>query len=195
MRAAVLAAAALAACLAPGAHAASDSTYAGECSFAAATDNVSGQGRMAGEIDVEMVVYSPTPEANPVWATVTCYIKVNGVAQPGAVITASGAVAVVGAGAITYVSENAYDVVELCTRVDYTGPGDATPTSDVCEASFTIELPPPHGDPFLWIDYVLCEELTKIPGAYGPVVIDEEGDISIAGEPFWNCPPYDVVRP
>ena len=133
----------------PGAHAASDSTSLGGCSYGAL--GRAGQGWTAGEIDVEAVVYSPTPDANPVWATVTCYILVNGAPQPGAIITASGVGVIAGGGAITYTSDHERDFVQLCQRVDFTGPGDATPTSDVCLDYIVIEIPPPlPWDPDRW---------------------------------------------
>ena len=176
---------------APGAHAASDSTIVGGCSFASLSDPVVGPGQQTGEIDVEAVVYSPTAASNPVWATITCYIKVNGVPQPGAVITASGVVAVVGGGLITYPSTES-DFVQLCQRVDYTGPGDATPTSDVCFDQVVIILPPVVCEADCGLGTLICTATAAAPDVPGIVDTNEQGDVYLAGEPFWGCPPYDI---
>ena len=57
-----------------------------------------------------------------------------------------------------------------------------------------IECPLPPG--WLWdvIDPVLCEQLVAVRPSFadpaGPVYIAADGDVALAGEPFWDCPPY-----
>lgn len=170
---------------APGAHAAADSERIGGCSFAAFQSAVPGW--HSGEMDLAAVVYSPT-SGNPVSATITCVIRVNGVPQPGAMLAASGTVVVAGASVITYEAAPA-DVVQLCETVDYTGPGDTTPTEDVCHDIVPLEFPPPCCmDP---IDPPICVVLAPLQGTYGPVLVEPEGDVHVNGEVQFDCPPYD----
>ena len=40
-------------------------------------------------------------------------------------------------------------------------------------------------------DPLLCPVLASLsPGVPGVVDINAEGDVSLAGVPFWDCPPY-----
>ena len=167
--------------------------HEGGCSFVAATDAVAGQGQMTGEIDVEAIVYSDVPEENPMSATFTCYIKVNGASQPGAVVTASGTVVVVGGGVITYTSNSVTDFVELCQDVSYSNGA----SSSECFEAETFEIPPP----IVWeiVDPLVCPIIGMAAGTYGgpppvPVIfINSQGDVWIDGEGFFDCPPYGNV--
>jgi hypothetical protein len=50
-------------------------------------------------------------------------------------------------------------------------------------------LPPPPGGWFP--DPLICGPLASLsPGVPGVIDINSEGDVAIAGEPFWDCPPY-----
>jgi hypothetical protein len=41
------------------------------------------------------------------------------------------------------------------------------------------------------LDAILCPILASLaPGVPGVLDIDAEGDVAIAGIPFWDCPPY-----
>ena len=43
------------------------------------------------------------------------------------------------------------------------------------------------------IDPLVCPVLQQLQGDYaGLVTINSQGDVFIAGEPFWDCPPYDL---
>ena len=109
-----------------------DGPPVGGRNFAAATDQVAGQGQMNCEIDIEAIVYSATnPADNPMSATFTCYIKVNGASQPGAIVTATGTVVVV--GVITYLSG---DFVQLCQDVSYSNGA----SSSECFDADTFEI-------------------------------------------------------
>lgn len=176
--------------------------YIGGCSFVAATDAVAGQGQMTGEIDVEAIVFSYQSAQNPVSATFTCYIKVNGSAQPGASVTASGTVVVVGGGIVSYTSGSSTDHVQLCQSISYSN-GEA---SDECFDATSFEIPPP----IIWeiVDPAICPFLEDRAGTYhipSPVdrtiVIepkdpadDEDigGDVYIDGELFFDCPRYET---
>ena len=164
-----------------------DGPSVGGCSFVAATDAVAGQGQMTGEIDIEAVVYSANPADNPMSATFTCYIKVNGATQPGAVVTATGTVVVVGGGVITYTSNSVTDFVQLCQDVSYS---NGTNTSECFEAE-TFEIPPP----IVWeiVDPLICPIIAMAAPGAGPVFINSQGDVWIDGEGFFDCPPYGNV--
>ena len=179
---------------APGAHAGSDSRFEGGCSFTSVADPGL-RPQQVGEIDIATLVYSPTPGSNPVWATVTCYIAVNGVPQEGTLVAGSGAVVVTGGGVVRY-DAAANDVVTLCTEIDFTGPGDTTPTVTGCPIFHDPDWPPPFFWDTLWgiVDPVVCPVIAAAQGTYGPVDIDEQGDIYIVGELFYNCPPYPYAR-
>ena len=166
-----------------------DGPSTGGCSVVAVTDSVAGEGQMTGVIDVEAVVYSTDPTDNPASATFTCYVKVNGATQPGAIVSASGTGAVAGGGFITYTSNSSADFVQLCEDVSYSNPNYAD-TSECFEAE-SFEIPPP----FVWeiVDGALCPAYEALAGSYGPVVIgpcyparsdDPGGDVYLDGEMF-----------
>ena len=163
------------------------STRIGGCRFAAVTDTLAGQGQMTGEIDVEAVVYSVTdPFDNPLSATFTCYIRVDGQSQPGSVVAASGTGVVIGGGVVTYTSNDVSDLVQLCQDVSYS---NGVNTSDCFEAN-SFEIPPP----IVWeiVDPLPCSVLALLaPGAPGVVDINSQGDVYVDGEPQYDCPPYD----
>lgn len=120
----------------PAAHAGTDSTYAGGCGFDAVDDS---DGTYRGVVYTATAVYSTgTPADNPVAATVSCYLKVNGVTQPGTRLTVPGIGVIAGAGAMTYTAHD-FDSVEFCTEVDFTS--NDTPTHTECEG--IVGGPPP----------------------------------------------------
>ena len=161
-----------------------DGPSVGGCGFVATTDQVAGEGQMTGEIDIEAVVYSANPADNPMSATFTCYIKVNGTTQPGAVVTATGTVVVVGGGVVTYTSNSVSDFVQLCQDVSYS---NGTNTSECFEADGFEILPP-----VAWeiLDGAVCPlpDGEIIPGVMEIV----NGDLLILGKIFYDCPPYSV---
>ena len=178
---------------APGAHAGSDSRFEGGCSFVSMSTEAVVPGQHVGEIDIETLVYSPTPEANPVWATVTCYIAVNGVPQPGTLVAGSGAVVVTGGGVVRYDAADD-DFVTICTQIDFTGPGDTTATVTGCPINGGDPgWPPPFFWDALWgiVDPVVCPVIAAAQGTYGPVDVDEQGDIFVNGELLYDCPPLN----
>lgn len=45
-----------------------------------------------------------------------------------------------------------------------------------------------------WVDPALCLILASIPGDYlGLIRINEQGDVFVLDEPYWDCPPYDII--
>lgn len=51
-----------------------------------------------------------------------------------------------------------------------------------------VHLPPCHQPPGGPVECAAIAAMT--PGIPGVVDIDSEGDVSVAGEPVWDCPPY-----
>jgi hypothetical protein len=178
--------------LATPASAGTDSRYRGGCSFT--TEEVA-PGDYRGVLDIEVLVFSiRSPTDNPVSATVTCRLYLNDAELPDLSLTASGTVAVAGAREVTY-EAGPWDLVHICTIVDYTS--DDTPTSEECWHT-GAELIPPEvieildvlgENVFPVLDENLCPELAARAGTYGPVTIEEDGDVYVAGEWFWDCPP------
>ena len=159
-----------------------DGPSTGGCSFVAV-----GSGQLTGEIDIEAVVYSANPADNPMSATFTCYVKVNGATQPGAVVTATGTGTVAGGGFITYTSNSVTDFVQLCQDVSYS---NGTNTSECFEAE-SFEVPPP----IVWeiVDPLVCPIIAVAAPGAGPMYINSQGDVWVDGEGSYDCPPYGNV--
>lgn len=117
---------------APGASAAADSTYAGDCKLKAFPDP-SGQSTYVGTLNATVFVSSiPTPTDNPVSAVVTCAVVVNG-AMTSAGFSWAGTTLITHTETVQFVANPAptgTDVVEVCTAVDYTS--NATATASFC---------------------------------------------------------------
>lgn len=174
---------------APGANAGPISKYHGGCSMVAVADPTEftfGPGVYQGVMTATVVAYSTGEvDADPVSATVRCYVLVNGALQGGSVLTRSGAGAVIGAGHVFYTRPTFTDEVQVCTLVDYTS--DATPSTVKCQQVATFELPPPMANEI--IDPIVCPAFAAAPGEVGPLLISAQGDVRLAGTPFWDCPP------
>lgn len=173
---------------APPAFAADDSTYYGSCGFSAVTDPLAPEGTFTGWVDAQVVLYSRT-HGNAVAATVTCELRVNGVAQDSA--TASGLGAVIIADTLSYRAD-VVDWVQICTIVDFTS--DTTPTAVFCPGPTTLEFPPQWVQDLFsmtaYADGVACPLLQQVSPGAGPVVIDAQGDVYVSDELWWDCPPY-----
>jgi hypothetical protein len=168
------------------AAAAADSTHYGDCHFTliGEPDN----DVWHGEIDVQTLVYSPTPEENPVSATVHCYFRVNGVRLDGPELTVPGTVAIAGAGVVHF-AVDPVDYLEICTEVDFTS--NATPTTVECQGP----TPLPYPGPIDWwsiVDPLVCPVFAQLPALPPAVHTTPEGDVYVSGELWWDCPPYGV---
>lgn len=124
----------------PAAFAADDSTHVGDCHMVASEDPLAGGGFHTGAVDIKTVVTAATPSDNPVSATVTCWVLVNGRMNPGAIVQASGTGTVVGGGIVSFIAVPG-DVVELCTAVAFTS--NSTPSWEACVVFTLVPTPPP----------------------------------------------------
>ena len=192
LRAAAVAAP-LAAALA-GPATAAGSTHHGRCAFNAFNQHAVTGSDYGGYLYAAVALRSDDVAANPVTATVTCSIRADGQTFARRAATGTGVVVVLGYDAFPWGSESA----EVCTVVDF---ADATPTATECVPLRTTQIPPQVvleevGEALdrVWrlVDPNLCPALASLAPGHGPLVIDEQGDVSFDGEPVWDCPPYDV---
>lgn len=184
MRAA-LAALTLCAAVAQPAAAHEPSTYEGGCGFESVTQEYAGgENRFAGIAYAAVAVYSPG-HGNPVSATVTCEVTVDGVVQPTATVSGSGTGLVVAAGPIAFAVD--WDSqVAMCETVDFTS--DATPTVRVCEEPPRIVIPPSEYPQVISLLLELFNEHVD------PAICEQTGGDLWVGDVFvWDCPPYEPV--
>ena len=178
---------------APAAHANHDYYHHGACSYHAVRDGTNGSGtRWDGEVHLAVVAadkrtWAPTGEH----FTVECVMYVNGV-QPGTVVLSES-----GTGAVAKVAQLTYyagpdDGVDFCTRV--TTDDDVIRT---CGEAVGRPLLPPavqeQVDAALSLaDSTTCLALLALDGGPAdqpPVDIRGDGDLYVAGEWIWDCPP------
>jgi hypothetical protein len=136
--------------------------------------------------------------------TLRCYVTVNGAEQSPGTLTGAGNAAVVTAGPVAYHAA-ATDTVRLCAGVDETFASHTT----VCDPVTVTQVPPQSlldavariwdvwdsVDP-IQLDPIDCPVFASLsPGVPGVVDITPEGDVTVAGTPFWDCPPYGNLFP
>jgi hypothetical protein len=174
------------------AHAAAESAYRGGCGY----DTVprdggtpgSGEHLQTGVMYAGVALYSTAPADNPVSATVTCRLLVNG--EVNSTATFSGTGAVTGVKRVSFPDGGDY-TPELCVTIDFTS--DDTPTSTVCAVATTIQIPPQAITDA--IEYVtaparaaVCAVLaTLAPGVPGVADISPAGDLTVLGGVHWTC--------
>ncbi len=153
-----------------------------------------------GVLRSNILVYSTqSPADNPVSAIVTCELRVMG--TPVATATFAGTVVVTGAKRVSYTTADINEAanVMVCTTIDYTS--DDTPTESFCPYVDSVPLLPDQvydaGSDIVGaandvIDPALCPAAASLaPGVPGVVDIGLDGNVSVNGEPFWDCPPED----
>jgi hypothetical protein len=182
--------AALTAAVAPAAQASATGETTGGCFFVVAAHDTLTTGPYVGVLgDVSLTTNPATHE--PVQATVSCQLRVNGVVQN---TTDTGSWAGFGAQAgvqQAIFSASTTAITELCQRTVYATP----PTTDdwTCRAVTSAQVPPADITNDLLralVDPVLCPVLRTLHGAYGPVVVAADGDVTVDGQPLYDCAPY-----
>jgi hypothetical protein len=173
------------------AHAATGSTYHGGCGYdSVARDGgtpATGEHLYTGVMYAAVALYSTEPAGNPVSATVTCTLKVNG--EPYGTARFSGTDVVTGVKRVSFPDGGFYSA-QLCTTVDYTS--DDTPDVDFCAVETQSQIPQEILDA---VDFVtapvnaaLCGVLaTLAPGVPGVADISPAGDLTLLGGLHWNC--------
>lgn len=176
--------------------------YVGQCRISSVSDGGDDdQTTWTGQASIAVVATDasgvvPAPTA-PISGQ--CDVYRNGVFFQTAV-TASGTGAASNAVPWTYQSDPD-DVMTVCTVVEVNG----EPHSDCRDLTTTPIVPEPvqqvitfiidtlNNEVFSKIDPTICPFLaTGAPGIPGVIDINEEGDVSIAGDLFWDCPPYET---
>jgi hypothetical protein len=190
----------------PAAHAASPDRLQGGCTWTSES-RPDATGENLGYIGD----LSTTTDSNgtPIAATVTCWLRVNGVEAPGTRFGYAGTGAQAGINPISFYASNTEEI-DLCYSVLF---ADNTTIEDACFAIDPIQIPPQVvwdtvDSVFALVDEVegcnashdecsaICPRLQLLAGAYGPVTIRPDGDVYVADplglglNPVYECPPY-----
>jgi hypothetical protein len=190
----------------PAAQAASPDIFHGGCTWS--SDSRPGDpGENLGYIgDLSTTT---TPNGAPIAATVTCWLRVNGVEAAGTRFGYAGTGAQAGVNPISFYASNT-DEIDLCYSVLV---ADNTTIEDTCFAIDPIQIPPQVvwdtvDSVFALVDQVegcnashdecsaICPPLQLLAGTYGPLTIGPDGDVSVADplglglNPVYDCPPY-----
>ena len=209
LRTLLVAALAVAGLAAPPASAGQSSAFFGDCGIDSVNQKTVNGDHYQGAIYVFGALYSADPDDMPVSASVTCYVMVDGVPQPGTRVTMPATGAVAGAAVIDFEARDD-QIVELCLEVDFLG--DDTPTfrRGCGYGAYPPQIPPREvtdlldlvfayyeavigygNDPVVeHVDPPLCALLVDKAGTYELVTIAPDGDVSVAGVGLWDCPPY-----
>ncbi|HVF03640.1 MAG TPA: hypothetical protein VNA20_02250 [Frankiaceae bacterium] len=178
----------LAACLAAGslaayAPAASADHDVAQCRYNAVIHPaVTGDGELHGTAEGVVVAPGDTP-------TIRCEVRVNGVTRAATPTSLPGPGVSAVAGFIRFIASDV-DVVRLCA-VTTTSHG----TRDECYEPTPLPIPPPVvtdalNEVLAEFDAATCPILASYAPGSGPVTIDTDGDVWIAGERAWDCPPF-----
>ncbi|HVF03358.1 MAG TPA: hypothetical protein VNA20_00820 [Frankiaceae bacterium] len=145
--------------------------------------------------------YSPNPLRNPVTIEdAKCVVTKHGATVTELPLTAAGPVAA-GAGPVTLTNTDT-DLVHVCasyTVVDALGDRHSGWTH--CNLSYPIPwwqtwsvdvLDWALDETFTAVDPVACAAIAAQPHPPNDVYhVDDEGDVYVFGELFWDCPPYE----
>jgi len=132
----------------------------------------------------------------PAGATVTCFVRVNGVVAPGTTFSYTGVGAQAGVDQVAFSASDS-DVVSECEDVVF---NDGNTTAENCVTATEVVLPPDVTVGALILDATLCPQLRSLgpSGIPGVVAIYADGDVYIANplgigglDPVYDCPPYD----
>ena len=137
-------------------------------------------------------IASPTPQES---VSIRCYVSVDGSDQ-GGTNTGSGTNFATTQGQVTFTASDTQEVL-LCAEWSA---GSEGPEVE-CFPTTNTQIPPQPVIDLLdqifaatgAVDFLLCPILGGLaPGVPGVLDITPEGDVSIAGSLFWDCPPYEV---
>jgi len=151
-------------------------TITGGCFAVVDRNNVLTNGQNQGHLGD----LSVTRDANgPVSATVTCYIEVNGIEQPGTRASFTGDGVQFGDNQISF-SALSTDDVELCQDVRF---ADGFDTGVTCRPDVNDVVVP---------DILIPAVNRLFPDVIDPVVCSLfTGDLTVAGFVIYDCPPYN----
>ena len=147
-------------------------------------------------------IVSPTPGEQ---VSIQCWVRVDG-ARVDETPTGTGTNVATTADQVTYTATDTQDV-DLCA--DWSAGSESGTT---CFETTTTQIPPQEVIDLInsvfdlitqieieVVDPVLCPLLIQLDGVVpdvpGVVEINGQGDVFLAAEPFWDCPPYDLFPP
>jgi hypothetical protein len=201
-RVAAVVAVAISAVTAPMTPASADTgdTLTGGCGYTGAGGDLVAPDKNQGVIyDVSL---SREGNGTPSFATVECWIQVNGVKQIQTDLFVSSTGVQVGQRLIVSFDNFVGDSISLCTKVTFAA-SDGTPGSTNCEPLIEIQAP---SQPILdllnalqtqYVDPIICAFLYSLAplNVANVLIIDSGGNVYVSrpgGGYFWayDCPPY-----
>ena len=175
-----------------------DANWTGKCgilAYSEPTYRIGTAYSYEGEVHAALALWSETPEHNPVSATVTCTVNVNGLPQVSIPGTGSGYVAL--HGRVQY-SAGPDDVVDLCTTVDTTDPHGQKKWTITCAPVEGSRMPSESVTDLkqeaahLVVNPAACGVLQSLfPFEYDGLRVGFDGDVYVSAARVWDCPPYD----
>jgi hypothetical protein len=167
--------------------------FEGDCGFDSIEDD--GPGPTTDPDHYSGVVYGYAVATDPLGVpsgqalTLECVLYVNGVED--VVLTASGSGVATGASTLGF---SAYpgDWVTMCTRVTVGNEAHEECWGDGMPPLFDLLIHLLNDAVFPLVDGTICPAFASLaPGVPGIVEFTAGGDVYVAGEFFWDCPPYD----
>lgn len=166
-----------------------DTQFVGDCRFR--TVMLAATGSYDGTVDAVVAAVAQKPEHNPVALTaLRCLVRVNGTTVFAVSGTTTGPVGVVPPAPVSFVAADS-DYVLFCmeaTAVDAHGQR----TDLVCGPDGDPGFPPLEPLVESYVDPAVCPVLASLAPTQvqNHLRIDEQGDVYLAGELWWDCPPY-----
>lgn len=162
--------------------------YAGGCTWAAVSDGTDDPATpWTGYAELRVVATDATgaPAAVPVSAE--CRISVNG-GPAVTIVSASGTAVAAGAGTLGYEADPD-DVITTC-EVVVVGGNRHEACSTPGSSTYPQTLQDLIDHVFVTADAALCPAFREVPPGVPGVEVREDGDLHVAGEWFWDCPPF-----
>lgn len=164
--------------------------YAGGCRLDHFEQETQGGDQRGGTLHFAIALYDAADVTdNPVSADVHCELTVDGVvvgATPTEHVTVAGA----GHAQVVY-NAHVDSYVRVCTVVENWSEG--SPDIRDCPEPQHFQIPPQEVlDPLNAIlDGTVCPAIASLaPGMPGVVDVTPQGDVFVAGDKIWDCPPF-----
>jgi hypothetical protein len=179
--------------------------HAGSCGLDSVMEPALGDGVFRGVVFAEVVAFSTAPERNPVTVTgLRCELSVNGEPRQSWTGQVAGPAGLLAPTPVEITAAD-NDVIDLCTVLDTRDATGAAASETYCRSG--ASRCPPEGycgydwvfdlvfgvlnDAFAVVDPPVCAVLAGLaPLDAGPLRIEPGGDTYVAGELFYDCPPY-----
>jgi len=179
-------------------------SFTGGCFFDTDEQATATGGRNVGIIG-DLSVTTDSNNA-PTFATMSCWIEVNGVEAPGTRLSASGTGVQAGIATISFAAGDG-DWIAECEQVVYAdgtsdwgcpinhGEGQLPPQFVLDALGFVLDTV--TAAEIAYVDPAVCPVFVQLAGSYpAGLVIAPDGDVylpdpfALGINPFWDCPPY-----